>query len=69
MGGAAPRGNTVVVDSDSKGGDRGKNPSSADAPILPDTSIDERSIGWGDDPEEHDRDGEWYRRERPPHHE
>jgi len=59
----------MVVDSGRKGGNRRKKPSSTDPPALPDTSADERSVGWGDDPEEQERDGEWYRRERPPHHE
>jgi hypothetical protein len=36
-------------------------------PVLPDTTSDERDVGWGDEPAE--RDDEWYRRERPPHHE
>jgi hypothetical protein len=36
-------------------------------PVLPDVTRDERDLGWGDDPSE--RDDEWYRRERPPHHE
>lgn len=36
-------------------------------PVLPDTTRDEQSVGWGDEPSE--RDDEWYRRERPPHHE
>jgi hypothetical protein len=36
-------------------------------PVLPDTTRDERNVGWGDEPGE--RDDEWYRRERPPHHE
>jgi hypothetical protein len=38
-----------------------------DEPVLPDTTSDEREVGWGDEPGE--RDDEWYRRERPPHHE
>ena len=59
----------MVVESDPKGGDRRMRPSSTDTPVLPDTSTGERSVGWGDDPEEQERDGEWYRRERPPHHE
>jgi hypothetical protein len=70
--GAVPRreGNTMVVDSGRNGGDRCEKPSSSsDAPVLPDMTADERSVGWGDDPEEQERDGEWYRRERPPHHE
>ena len=36
-------------------------------PVLPTVSRDERDVGWGDGPGE--RDDEWYRRERPPHHE
>jgi hypothetical protein len=36
-------------------------------PVLPDRSRDEQDIGWGDEPAE--RDDDWYRRERPPHHE
>ena len=38
-----------------------------DEPVLPDTTSDERDVGWGDEPGE--RDDDWYRRERPPHHE
>jgi hypothetical protein len=38
-----------------------------DEPVLPDTTRDERDEGWGDEPGR--RDDEWYRRERPPHHE
>lgn len=38
-----------------------------DEPVLPDTTQDERDVGWGDEPGE--RDDDWYRRERPPHHE
>jgi hypothetical protein len=38
-----------------------------DEPVLPETTRDEQDVGWGDDPAE--RDDEWYRRERPPHHE
>jgi hypothetical protein len=39
----------------------------AEEPVLPDISRDELDVGWGDEPAE--RDDEWYRRERPPHHE
>lgn len=38
-----------------------------DGPVLPDVSRDETDVGWGDEPGE--RDDDWYRRERPPHHE
>jgi hypothetical protein len=37
-----------------------------DAAVLPEVSRDETSEGWGD--EQDARDEEWYRRERPPHH-
>jgi hypothetical protein len=39
-----------------------------DEPVLPDVSGDDRDEGWGRDPDGR-RDEEWYRRERPPHHE
>jgi hypothetical protein len=42
---------------------RGPRPES---PVLPDVSSDELDVGWGDEPSE--RDDDWYRRERPPHH-
>jgi hypothetical protein len=35
--------------------------------VLPNVSGDETDVGWGDEPAE--RDDDWYRRERPPHHE
>jgi hypothetical protein len=38
-----------------------------DEPVLPDVTGDESGVGWGDDRGE--RDDDWYRRERPPHHE
>lgn len=38
-----------------------------DQPVLPTVSRDETDVGWGDEPSE--RDADWYRRERPPHHE
>ncbi len=38
-----------------------------DEPVLPGVSSDERDVGWGD--EAAGRDEDWYRRERPPHHE
>ncbi|MDQ6848483.1 MAG: hypothetical protein M3070_00525 [Actinomycetota bacterium] len=46
-----------------------------DKPALPEISSDEPDepdepdVGWGDDPESGRRDEDWYRRERPPHHE
>jgi hypothetical protein len=57
-------------------GDRGSDepdqapssrPAEPDDPVLPDVTRDEQDIGWGDEPA--GRDDEWYRRERPPHHE
>lgn len=41
-------------------------PARDDEPLLPDVSRDELDVGWGDEPSE--RDDDWYRRERPPHH-
>ncbi len=38
-------------------------------PVLPQTSSDERDVGWGDEHDGGRRDDEWYQRERPPHHE
>ncbi len=38
----------------------------ADEPVLPDVSVDEGEIGWGDGSGRYSDD--WYRRERPPHH-
>jgi len=38
----------------------------AEDPVLPQVSRDELDVGWGDEPGE--RDDDWYRRERPPHH-
>jgi hypothetical protein len=46
---------------------RASAPRRDDEPVLPDTTRDERDEGWGDEPG--GRDDEWYRRERPPHHE
>ena len=50
-----------------------------DKPVLPDITDDERPVGWGDemsdgrddgsDNGDGRRDEQWYRRERPPHHE
>jgi len=37
--------------------------------VLPVVPRDERDVGWGDDPESGRRDEDWYRSERPPHHE
>jgi hypothetical protein len=58
-----------VTEKRDAGRDR-KNPARRrkdDEPVLPDTTRDERGVGWGDEPG--GRDDEWYRRERPPHHE
>ena len=44
-----------------------------DKPVLPDITDDERPVGWGDELDDGRDDGrrdeQWYRRERPPHHE
>lgn len=42
-------------------------PPERDEPVLPDVSRDETDLGWGDEPAQ--RDDDWYRREKPPHHE
>jgi hypothetical protein len=44
-------------------------PEPDDEPVLPQTTDDERELGWGDEPGSGRRDDEWYQRERPPHHE
>jgi hypothetical protein len=41
----------------------------AEEPVLPEVSGEDRDEGWGADPEVGRRDEQWYRRERPPHHE
>jgi hypothetical protein len=46
---------------------RRARPPRDDEPVLPETTRDERDVGWGDEPGE--RDADWYRRERPPHYE
>lgn len=47
-----------------------RRPQDDERPVLPDVSRDETGEGWGDDRDARDaRDEEWYRRERPPHHE
>jgi len=40
----------------------------SDEPVLPDRTTDERDEGWGETRDSR-RDEQWYRRERPPHHE
>jgi hypothetical protein len=40
----------------------------SEPPVLPKTSRDDQDLGWGDRPNSDDRDDDWYRRERPPHH-
>jgi hypothetical protein len=41
----------------------------SDEPVPPDVTSDERDEGWGEHPHDGRRDEQWYRRERPPHHE
>jgi hypothetical protein len=41
-------------------------PDDDETPVLPSVTRDEVDEGWGD--ESSQRDEEWYRRERPPHH-
>jgi hypothetical protein len=52
---------------DSAAKPEGKADAERDEPVLPTVSRDEVDVGWGDEPGE--RDDDWYRRERPPHHE
>jgi hypothetical protein len=52
---------------DSAAKPEGKPDAERDEPVLPTVSRDEVDVGWGDEPGE--RDDDWYRRERPPHHE
>jgi hypothetical protein len=51
------------------GGGREAAPRRDDEPVLPEVAQDDRDLGWGEDPHPARRDAEWYRRERPPHHE
>jgi hypothetical protein len=38
-------------------------------PVLPDRADEDRDEAWGERPGSSHRDDDWYRRERPPHHE
>jgi hypothetical protein len=40
-----------------------------DEPVLPGRSDAEREEAWGDQPRSRERDAQWYREQRPPHHE
>ncbi|MEO9138866.1 MAG: hypothetical protein ABI345_07325 [Jatrophihabitans sp.] len=46
---------------------RRKQTEDPDEPVLPTRSRDDSDAAWGDEPSRRDED--WYRRERPPHHE
>jgi hypothetical protein len=39
-----------------------------DEPVLPRGADEDRDEAWGDRPRSAERDAEWYRRQRPPHH-
>ncbi len=40
-----------------------------DDPVLPTRARDDSDVGWGDErAASGERDEDWYRRERPPHH-
>jgi hypothetical protein len=43
--------------------------SADDEPVLPVLSSDDGDRGWGEDADDGRRSADWYRRERPPHHE
>jgi len=45
-----------------------ERPEGENEPVLPDATSDERDEGWSE-PGDGRRDADWYRRERPPHHE
>jgi len=59
----------VPDETDARGGDLPRRPAGPprERPTLPDVTQDELDVGWGDEPSR--RDDDWYRRERPPHHE
>ena len=40
-----------------------------DDPVLPRVADSERDEAWGDRSRSAERDAEWYREQRPPHHE
>lgn len=40
-----------------------------DDPVLPRTADSESDEAWGDRPRSAERDAQWYREQRPPHHE
>ena len=50
---------------DPRSGSRGRD----EEPVLPDVAGEDRDDAWGDDARATRRDDDWYRRERPPHHE
>jgi len=43
-------------------------PPEPEQPVLPDVTADEEHVDWRERDDDQNRD-EWYRRERPPHHE
>ena len=67
----AHRGHTGVVSEQPESGPAKPSEEAVptDDPVLPDVSADDRDEGWGEDPHAGRRDEQWYRRERPPHHE
>jgi hypothetical protein len=48
---------------------KGKPRAGDDSPVLPRGSDSERDEAWGDRPRSAERDADWYREQRPPHHE
>lgn len=59
-----------MADTNASDRSRGRNRAErdpAERPVLPEVSRDDTDVGWGD--ADSRRDEEWYRRERPPHHE
>jgi len=47
----------------------GRRNSRDDRSVLPRGSESERDEAWGDRPRSAERDADWYREQRPPHHE
>ena len=62
-----PAGTLDVMGADTSKGGGTRQSRADDQPVLPNMTRDERDVGWGD--ERAERDEDWYRRERPPHHE
>jgi hypothetical protein len=47
----------------------GESSGREDEPVLPEVADEDRAEVWGDDREAERRGADWYRQQRPPHHE